>query len=122
MPENKQYVTQPQENGNVMISEDVIATIIAQAAKEVDGVVSLTVKPGVDISDMINVKNWVKGMKIIIDENDEIYIDCNINILYGYSVLKVATAVQDAIITALSAAASVKVGCVNVNVCGIVRQ
>ena len=73
MPENKQYVTQPQENGNVMISEDVIATIIAQAAKEVDGVVSLTVKPGVDISDMINVKNWVKGMKIIIDENTDEY-------------------------------------------------
>lgn len=122
MPENKQYVMQPQENGNVMISEDVIATIIAQAAKEVDGVVSLTVKPGVDISDMMNVKNWVKGLKIVIDENDELYLDCNINIKYGYSVLKVATAVQEAIVAALDDAASVKVGCVNVNVCGIVRQ
>ena len=122
MPENKQYVMQPQENGNVMISEDVIATIIAQAAKEVDGVVSLTVKPGVDISDMMNVKNWVKGLKIVIDENDELYVDCNINIKYGYSVLKVATAVQEAIVAALDDAASVKVGCVNVNVCGIVRQ
>jgi uncharacterized alkaline shock family protein YloU len=31
MAEYKQYITQIQENGNVMISEDVIATIVANA-------------------------------------------------------------------------------------------
>ena len=122
MAENKQYVAQPQENGNVMISEDVIATIIAQAAKEVEGVVSLTMKHSVDFSDVMSVKNWVKGMKITIDENDELHIDCNIAIAYGENVVKVATAVQEAVISALEAAASVKVASVNVNVCSIVRQ
>ena len=39
MAEYKQYITQIQENGNVMISEDVIATIVEQALTEVDGVV-----------------------------------------------------------------------------------
>ena len=122
MAENKQYVAQPQENGNVMISEDVIATIIAQAAKEVEGVVSLTMKHSVDFSDVMSVKNWVKGMKITIDENDELHIDCNIAIAYGENVVKVATAVQEAVISSLEAAASVKVASVNVNVCSIVRQ
>ena len=32
MAENKRYITQVQENGNVMISEDVVATIVANAA------------------------------------------------------------------------------------------
>ena len=41
MAEIKRYITQVQENGNVMISEDVIATIVAHAAQEVEGVDSL---------------------------------------------------------------------------------
>ena len=49
MADNKQYITQVQENGTVMISEDVIAAIVAQAVKDVDGVVSLNVKPGSDL-------------------------------------------------------------------------
>ena len=31
MAEYKQYITQIQENGSVMISEDVVATIVAHA-------------------------------------------------------------------------------------------
>ena len=42
MAEYKQYITQVQENGNVMISEDVIATIVENALTEVDGVSAST--------------------------------------------------------------------------------
>lgn len=122
MAESKQYVTQAQENGSVMISEDVIATIIANAVKDVDGVVGMTVKPGVDIAELISKKNWVKGMKINIGENDELSIDCNITVAYGQAVVDVAKAVQEAITNALESMAAVKVACVNVNVCGIVRK
>ena len=52
MAENKQYVTQTQDNGAVLISEDVIATIVAHAAQEVEGVVSLNAKPGADIIEL----------------------------------------------------------------------
>ena len=58
MAENKQYIVQTQDNGSVMISEDVIATIVAQAVKEVEGVVSLNVKHGADIAEMIVKKNF----------------------------------------------------------------
>ena len=39
MAEYKQYITHAQENGNVLISEDVIATIVEHAVADVDGVV-----------------------------------------------------------------------------------
>ena len=42
MAENKLYVTQNQENGSVLISEDVIITIVTHAIEEVEGVVGLT--------------------------------------------------------------------------------
>ena len=122
MADSKQYITQVQENGSVKISEDVISTIVAHAVEEVEGVVSLNVKPGADIADLIGKKNWGKGMKIAIVQDDELAIDCNITVCYGQSVVAVAKAVQDAVTNALEAMAGVKVSAVNVNVCGIVRQ
>ena len=122
MAENKQYVTQIQENGSVLISEDVIVTIVAHAVQEVEGVVGLNVKPGSDIIDMIGKKGWGKGLKVTIGEEDALTIDCNINVAYGQSVVSVAKAVQDSITNALESMAGVKIAAVNVNVCGIVRQ
>ncbi len=122
MAENKQYITQIQDNGSLMISEDVIAAIVAQAVKEVEGVVSLNVKPGADIADMIVKKNWGKGMKIVISEDDTLTVDCNILVGYGQSVVTVAKAVQNTIMTHLESMTGVKVNAVNVNVSGIIRQ
>lgn len=121
MAENKQYVTQAQDNGAVLISEDVIATIVAHAVEEVEGIVGLNVKPGADIIEMIGKKNWGKGLKITIAEDDSLTIDCNVNVAYGHSVVTVAKAVQDAVTNALESMAGVTVSAVNVNVCGIVR-
>ncbi len=122
MAENKQYVTQMQENGSVLISEDVILTIVTHAVEEVEGVVGLNVKPGSDIIEMIGKKNWGKGLKITIGEEDELTVDCNITVAYGQSVVSVAKAVQDAVTNSLESMAGVKIAAVNVNVCGIVRQ
>ena len=122
MAENKQYITQIQENGSVMISEDVIADIVAHAAGEVEGVVSLNVKPGADIAELIGKKNWGRGIKITIGADDSIVIDCNITVAYGQSVVSVAKAAQEAIIRALNDAAGLNITSVNVNVCGITRQ
>lgn len=120
MAENKQYITQVQENGNVMISEDVIEAIVAQTISEVEGVHGLDVKPGADIADLIG-KNWGKGMKIIIGENNELTISCNVQIVYGNSVIEVAKNAQQAVAAAVENAAGVTVKEVNINICGIVR-
>ena len=122
MAENKQYVTQTRDNGSVLISEDVITTIVAHAVEEVEGVVSLIFKPGADIIEMIGKKGWRKGLKITIGEDDNLTVDCNITVAYGQSVVSVAGAVQTSVSNALESMAGVKIAAVNVNVCGIVRQ
>lgn len=122
MAENKQYISQIQDNGAVMISEDVVAAIVAQAVKDVEGVVSLSVKPGADIADMLVKKNWGKGIRVEISENNSVSIDCDVQIGYGQSVVTVAKSVQDAVTAQVESMTGVKVTAVNVNVCGILRQ
>ncbi len=122
MAENKQYITSVQDNGSIMISEDVIATIVAQAVKDVEGVVNLSVKPGADLADIIGKKTWGKGMKIVISEDNTVAIDCNLVVGYGQSVVAIAQTVQEAVSAAVESMAGVKVTAVNVNICGIIRQ
>ena len=115
MAEYKQYITQIQENGNVMISEDVIAAIVEQTLAEADGVV----KGG---SDVVGKKSWGKGIRIAIAEDNSLTIGCNIIVGYGESVINVTKAVQENITTAVESVTGVTVTDVNVNVCGIVRK
>ena len=122
MAESKQYITQMQENGSVLISEDVIMTIVTHAIEEVEGVIGLNVKPGADIIEMIGKKSWGKGLKVTIADDEAMTIDCNITVAYGQSVVAVANAVQASVTNALESMAGVKIAAVNVNVCGIVRQ
>lgn len=122
MADNKQYVTHVQANGNVLISEDVIATIVAHAVTEVKGVVSLNTKPGADIAEFIGKKNWGKGIKVLVNADNEVSIDCNITVSYGQSVVTVAKDVQAAIHNSVEELTGVTIAAVNVNVCGIVRQ
>lgn len=121
MADNKQYITQVQDNGTVMISEDVIISIVTQAVSDVAGVVSINTKPAAELADMIR-KNWGKGMKIIIADNNAITIDVDVVIGYGQSVVTIAEAVQAAVISAVQSMTGVQAVTVNVNVCGIARQ
>lgn len=112
MAEYKRYITQSQENGTVMISEDVVATIVTHAVEEVEGVDSLRLK-----------KSWgAKSMKILIGEDNQLSIDCNISVKFGVSVVDVACNVQKAITNAVESITGVKVQVVNINVGGITRQ
>lgn len=122
MADNKQYITTNQENGAIMISEDVIADIVSQAVKDIEGVVNLNVKPGAEIADIIGKKSWAKGMKITIGEDNTVTIDCNLLVGYGQSVVAIAQTAQQAICAAVESMAGIKVQAVNVNVAGIIRQ
>jgi len=122
MAENKQYIMQPQDNGTVNISEEVIAAIVAHAAVEVEGVAGLNAHPSSDIVELIGKKTSVKGVKVTILENNSVAIDCNVNINYGESIVDVSAAVQEAIKNGLESLAAIEIASVNVNVCGIVRQ
>lgn len=122
MAEYKQYITQIQENGNVMISEDVIATIVAHALAEVDGIGSLGAKPGIGVADFDIKKHWSKSLKILIAEDNNVSIDCSVMVAYGNSVVDVAAAVQQNVTANVESMTGVKVNAVNVNICGIIRK
>ena len=112
MAENKRYITQVQENGNVMISEDVVATIVAHAAQEVDGVEGLHSR-----------KSWGgKNMSITIADDNCLTIECNLIVKYGYSVIDVAKNAQNAVTSAVESMTGVHVNLVNMNVCRFARQ
>ena len=113
MAENKQYITQSMENGSVLISEDVIATIVTHAVDEVEGVAGLN---------NATIKNWGKGMRISISADNQLFIECNVIVIYGQSVFDAAKAVQAAISNAVLSMTGVEVCTVNVNVTGIVRK
>ena len=122
MAEYKQYITQIQENGNVMISEDVVANIVAHAMAEVEGIGSLGSKPGVTLADFATKKTWSKGLKVMIGEDNTVAIDCTLMVKFGYSVVDDAAAVQQSVISNVESMAGVKVTDINVNVCGIVHD
>lgn len=121
MAENKQYITSNQDNGCVMISEDVISSIVSHAVSEVEGVVSISSKPVAELADMIG-KKWGKGMRIAISPDNDVIIDVDVVIGYGQSVVAIAEAVQTGIIGAVQSMTGVENITVNVNVCGIARQ
>lgn len=112
MADNKRYITQVQENGNVMISEDVVTTIVAHAVQEVEGVEGLHMR-----------KSWGgKNMRIQIAEDNTLTIACNLIVKYGYSVIDVAKNAQAAVTSAVESMTGVAVAQIDMNVCRIAKQ
>ena len=96
MAENKEYLVQELENGSILISEEVIASIAALAVREVEGVFGLSVTQTLDLSNILGKKNLRKGIRVgITDEGVE--IACNLIVKMGCAVMTVARAVQEAI-------------------------
>ena len=121
MAENKNYVAHPQENGSLLISDDVIAFIANRAIEEIEGFAGLSTRPGADIAELIG-KNWGQGIKTTISENNTLTIECNVMLHYGCNVLDVAQDIQSRVASAVESVTSVKVSAVNVNICGVVRK
>lgn len=121
MAENKQYITKVQDHGRIMISEDVVATIALQALTDIEGFAGLSSKPGADIAELIR-KNWGKGIKIGIASDNKVTVECNVLVHYGSNVVEVAKQIQSSVSSEIESVTAVKVACVNVNVCGIVRK
>ena len=118
MSENKEYVSQSLENGSIHINEEVIASIAAMAAQDVEGVYGLGGSSGSDLSKLTK-KSVGKDIRVSINADDEISIDCYIVVLYGYAVVDVAKAVQEAVMSTVESTTGRKVRDVNISVGGI---
>lgn len=118
MSENKEYVSQSLENGSIHISEEVIASIVSMAIRDVDGVYGLNNNISAELGKIAK-KNTGKSVRLVISEEDEISIDCYIVVLYGYSVVEVAKAVQETVTSTVESTTGCKVHNVNVSISGI---
>lgn len=118
MAENKDYLVQEQENGSILISEEVIASIASLAVREVEGVYGLSMTQTLDLSNILGKKNLRKGIRVAITE-EGVTISCNLIIRMGSAVMTVAQSVQTAIADEAAAMTGVRPLRVNVNVCGV---
>lgn len=117
MAENREYVTQVDELGNIHISEEVLAVIAAAAALEVEGVSSLA-SGGKDIGDLLGKKNPARGIRVQVEE-ERVQVELTILVKYGYTIMNVAKAVQDAVATNIESMSGLSVQAVDINVGGV---
>ncbi len=118
MSDNKRYISQEKENGAIHVSEDVISTIAAVAAAEVQGVAGLSAG---EQSGPLNRKNVTRS--VTLEETDGV-LTVNLSLLvnFGAAISEVAQAVQAAVMNGVEATTGLKVAAVNVNICGVVME
>ena len=118
MADRKDYLVQSLDNGSVLISEEVIASIAALAVRDVDGVYGLSSSSTLDLANIIGRKNLRKGIRVSINAED-VEVACNLVVKFGENVMDVAKNVQDAISAEVTAMTGIQPKKVNVNVCGV---
>lgn len=119
MADNKDYMTLAEENGNLHISEEVIAAIAVGAVREVEGVSGMMTNLGGSVTDLLNnKKNAQKGVKNVkIDlADDTLSMDLYLTVRYGFSIPEVAENAQKAVAAAVEAMAGCTVSAVNIHV------
>ncbi|WP_019132633.1 Asp23/Gls24 family envelope stress response protein [Peptoniphilus obesi] len=115
------YLIETKGDGEVRISEDVIATISIVAAESVEGVVEMQSNLKSSVTQMLGVKNLNRGVKVSIGE-EEAVIDVFITVLYGINIVDVCKLVQEKIKEAVENMTDLEVVEVNVHVSGIALE
>ena len=114
MAENREYLTQIEENGSINISEEVVASIVADAMKEVEGVGAM----GQSVAEQITGKKSARGVHAELHDG-AIVVDIYLMVRYGYAIPAVAKKVQDSVGGAVGGMTGYPVKAVNVHVSGI---
>ncbi len=120
MTENK-YLTQTLEEGTVNISDEVVSTVAALAAAEVDGVYALAGRVNADLKEKLAGRGQDKGVTLEIGEN-EIRITCNLIVLFGHTIIEVARKVQERVAATVESCTGFHVNAVNVRVVGMASR
>ncbi|MBQ8908910.1 MAG: Asp23/Gls24 family envelope stress response protein [Clostridia bacterium] len=106
-----------QKKGKVEIDRDILLSIINLAAKEINGVESLTNEELPLLRRMSKKKS--EGVVIKFDVNGTLNVDVYIRVYIGYSVPDIAYRVQENIKNSLNSMVGIKPGKINVHVCGV---
>ena len=111
-------ITNLDAEGHVSISNDVVATIAAIAAKSVDGVSDMLGSISGGFAEFLGKKNPGKGVKVTITDRD-VKIDMFVIVEYGAKIPDVAWEIQDKTKSEVEAMTGLNVVAVNVNVEGV---
>lgn len=104
--------------GEVMIADDVIATIAGLAATEVEGVSAIQGNVTNELVGKLGMKNLSKGIRIKVEE-DGVSVDLSILMCYGYSIPKTCKEVQEKVKNAIENMVGLSVEVINVHIVGV---
>jgi uncharacterized alkaline shock family protein YloU len=106
--------------GSCIISEDVVASIVATAALETEGVAGLSGR-ATDIRGIISRNDAARAVRVINTENDTI-LDVYVTLKAGARIQETAMALQQNIKTAVQSMTGKPVTRINIHVDGIVAD
>ncbi len=104
--------------GDVQIADEVVATIAALAATEVEGVASMSSNITNELVSKLGMKNLSKGVKIEVIE-DTVSVDLSLTLDYGYSIPKTSSQVQEKVKAAIENMTGLTVLEVNIRISGV---
>ena len=121
MTENRDNFLLKQGDNMITIAGDVVASMAASAAVEVENVTGMAVAPQLpaEHTDTFVHKNNVKGVRVIWVEEDTCRLELYVTVKLGAAVKDVASAIQDKVKFAVESASGLNVKAVDVYVAGI---
>ena len=105
-------------NGEVVIADEVVAVIAGLAAMEVEGVASMAGNATRELISKIGIKSLSKGVKVDILEG-VVTVAMTLNIKYGYNIMSISTKVQEKVKASVENMTGLTVADVNVRVAGV---
>ena len=109
------------DGGKIIFADDVIATIAALAAADVQGVASMSGGVVEGLTEMLGRKNLTKGVKVEVG-TEEAAVDISVNVRYGFAIQEVCQNLQNAIKNAIETMTGLRVVEVNVFVQSVVFE
>lgn len=108
------------ELGVLRIHKNVIASISAIAAMEIEGVkkIGKDIKSG--LLELVGQKSY-SAIKVDISKNEEVKVEIPLIIKYGYNIPEIAGRVQENVRAALDKMSNLSIKDININVQGIER-
>lgn len=93
--ERRSFIIKENENGEVNITDEVLAGIAGLAAAEVEGVDCLTGNLTSDIIAKVGINKLSKGVRALAEADGTVAVRLSLNMKYGYEIPKVCEAVQE---------------------------
>lgn len=112
------YILDSNTTGEVKIADDVVASIAALAACEVDGVADMAGSIGNRLMSSVGVKSSGQGVKVDVAEG-MVRADLSVTMRYGYNIMETCKKVQEKVKAAIENMTGLTVTDVNIRVAGV---